>query len=222
MCKCGNHNYKARAACAKCSLLRNLGQAIVAPPTFKPGDWMCKCGNHNYGNRVGCNRCQLHRSVCDAVLSNQSLGNLLGIKNTAVTTGTTNFRAGDWMCRCGNHNYASRMQCKKCNIPKHDGQDVVRVPAPPTFKPGDWMCQCGNHNYSSRDSCARCRVPKAQVFKNLTWFCFVIHSFRALLHLPRKAFVKEIGSACVETITMPLVTLARGVTSPSKKARRTA
>ncbi|XP_051141178.1 uncharacterized protein LOC127258396 isoform X2 [Andrographis paniculata] len=34
-----------------------------------------------------------------------------------VTNGN-GWRAGDWMCNCGFHNYSSRAQCKKCNAPK--------------------------------------------------------------------------------------------------------
>jgi len=29
-----------------------------------------------------------------------------------------NFRAGDWMCNCGAHNYASKEACHKCSTPR--------------------------------------------------------------------------------------------------------
>ena len=29
-------------------------------------------------------------------------------------------RVGDWMCRaCGNHNYADKLKCNRCAVPKH-------------------------------------------------------------------------------------------------------
>jgi len=59
-------------------------------------------------------------------------------------------KEGDWMCpSCGNHNFASRVNCNKCN--------VVRA----GFKDGDWICKdCKNHNFKSRTECNKCQKPK--------------------------------------------------------------
>merc|ERR1719498_417730 len=79
----------------------------------------------------------------------------------------SNFRPGDWMCQqCGNHNYASRTQCGKCNAPKAlsmGGMGAMGMSNLPSgFRPGDWMCKCGNHNYATREACGRCKTPKAE------------------------------------------------------------
>lgn len=72
-----------------------------------------------------------------------------------------NFRVGDWMYTCGNHNYASRVVCAKCGLQKSlvvSGRGASNLP--PTFRVGDWLCKCGNHNYQSRTACGKCREPK--------------------------------------------------------------
>lgn len=60
---------------------------------------------------------------------------------------------GDWLCNsCGNHNFASRVNCNSCKM--------VR----PGFKDGDWICkdkECKNHNFKSRTECNKCHKPKA-------------------------------------------------------------
>lgn len=68
-----------------------------------------------------------------------------------------NFRPGDWLCACGNHNYAIRTSCGKCGKVK---AGAVGNSLPGNFRPGDWMCKCGNHNYQSRSVCGKCQEPK--------------------------------------------------------------
>lgn len=67
--------------------------------------------------------------------------------------GGSSMKDGDWMCHsCGNHNFASRVNCNSCKI--------VR----PGFKEGDWICkdkECKNHNFKSRTECNKCHKPKA-------------------------------------------------------------
>ena len=39
--------------------------------------------------------------------------------NNSIPPGApANFKAGDWMCNCGMHNFASRNECKQCAAPK--------------------------------------------------------------------------------------------------------
>jgi len=68
-----------------------------------------------------------------------------------------NFRPGDWLCPCGNHNYAIRIACGKCGKGKA-GATGSNLPG--NFRPGDWMCKCGNHNYQSRTVCGKCQETK--------------------------------------------------------------
>merc|ERR1711966_363207 len=111
MCKCGNHNYKSRAACGKCQTPRAMGAAVAAPANFKAGDWMCaKCGNHNYGSRAACGKCQSPKAMADAALmGGMAMGGQMGQMGAGASASTSmgpSFRTGDWMCKCGNHNYA--------------------------------------------------------------------------------------------------------------------
>lgn len=71
-----------------------------------------------------------------------------------------NFRAGDWLCTCGNHNYAIRTACGKCTKPKMGAVIGGGPNLPGNFRPGDWMCKCGNHNYQSRTVCGKCQGTK--------------------------------------------------------------
>ncbi|CAE7243958.1 unnamed protein product [Symbiodinium necroappetens] len=73
----------------------------------------------------------------------------------APTPASKVMRAGDWMCECGNHNFASRIYCNSCGKLR------------PGKKAGDWMCSnCRSENDASRDACQRCNSAKANA--NLT------------------------------------------------------
>merc|ERR1712216_715012 len=93
----------------------------------------------------------------------------------------SNFRPGDWICpSCGNHNYASKVACNKCGMPKAaDMQSQILTSVAQAWmgqqgwgggvstsgqqmRPGDWECKaCGNVNYASREVCNKCGVPKS-------------------------------------------------------------
>mmetsp|Transcript_22965 Transcript_22965/g.46735 ORF Transcript_22965/g.46735 Transcript_22965/m.46735 type:complete len:151 (+) Transcript_22965:2-454(+) len=142
--------------------------AAAAGTNMRPGDWSCsKCGNHNYASRAECNRCgsakvapAMSSMPGPGMYSATSKGGLPGRYNPYPAAPALPFsampgkmRQGDWICQgCGNHNYASREMCNKCNRPKA---------APPTFRDGDWMCpKCNNHNYASKMACNRCQEPR--------------------------------------------------------------
>lgn len=61
-------------------------------------------------------------------------------------------KSGDWLCtECGNHNFASRTHCNKCNALR------------PGMKEGDWICRgCKNHNFASRQECNKCQAPREE------------------------------------------------------------
>lgn len=98
--------------------------------------------------------------------------------------------SGDWKCGdCAEHNFATRMTCRKCNFPKNFTKEELDSK---DFKPGDWKCsncstnscesmtdikthwkekkivdyKCltdintGDHNFASRDFCRKCNRPK--------------------------------------------------------------
>lgn len=72
---------------------------------------------------------------------------------------------------CGNHVFAFRQACPRCNTAKQHHQDVgwadayIDTPkqrtASPRHKPGDWDCSaCGFHNFASRHVCFRCKESR--------------------------------------------------------------
>ncbi|CAE7637875.1 RANBP2 [Symbiodinium sp. CCMP2592] len=73
-------------------------------------------------------------------------------------------RAGDWICpACSNHNYADKVMCNRCRIPKPGGWSASPVANKPAreMRPGDWICpSCANHNFADKLFCNRCNLPK--------------------------------------------------------------
>merc|ERR1712080_794221 len=88
---------------------------------------------------------------------------------------TNGMRPGDWCCpSCGNHNYASKMACNKCGVPKAalmggmmPGMGgMMGAGMQGGKRPGDWKCYgCGNNNYASREECNKCGIPKKVFIK---------------------------------------------------------
>lgn len=58
--------------------------------------------------------------------------------------------SGDWACKCGSHNFASRKECRKCGTSKSaDAQGGKMIT--------DWTCSgCNTSNYPSRNTCRNC------------------------------------------------------------------
>jgi len=126
------------------------------PANFRPGDWMCNCGNHNYASRAACVKCGTQKAVVLGGMGGFGMG--IGGRNLNLPP---NFRPGDWICKCGNHNYHSRTSCGRCRETK-DSADRTGLPGvlPPNFQIGDWMCTCGAHNYQSKTACYKCQLSK--------------------------------------------------------------
>lgn len=121
---CGNHNYAHRDSCNKCRRPRYKNKNPLLPPSASPGDWICNaCGNHNFARRDKCNRCQKPRAEAETRVDVKpsSGGGGSGQKIPA------NARVGDWICVCGNHNYASRETCNKpgCGKKKIQGSAIT-------------------------------------------------------------------------------------------------
>ncbi|XP_010526796.1 PREDICTED: calpain-15 [Tarenaya hassleriana] len=134
---CRNRNYAFRSFCNRCKQPRLLMDTNMPPDSKwlpRIGDWICTgCTNNNYASREKCKKCGQPREVAAmpalampgpslpthlqyfAGAMSQSSA-LLAYSNTAsqalVPKG---WRNGDWFCRCGFHNYSSRLQCKNCN-----------------------------------------------------------------------------------------------------------
>ncbi|CAL0330514.1 unnamed protein product [Lupinus luteus] len=126
---CEHINFKKRDACQSCGYPKLGGPD---PSTFQcnktetlAGDWFCtamKCGAHNYASRSNCFRCG---ALKDDYYSGYE-GNMTGsgghVSDCSLPPGWKN---GDWICPrygCGVHNYASRIECFKCKMPKDFGE----------------------------------------------------------------------------------------------------
>eukprot|EP00993_Chasmostoma_nieuportense_P001465 NODE_2345_length_1205_cov_34.922078_g2231_i0.p1 GENE.NODE_2345_length_1205_cov_34.922078_g2231_i0~~NODE_2345_length_1205_cov_34.922078_g2231_i0.p1 ORF type:complete len:383 (-),score=30.00 NODE_2345_length_1205_cov_34.922078_g2231_i0:56-1144(-) len=186
---CANHNYADKVACNKCSLPKPSPDQIVAPQppqpvngigrNMRPGDWICpSCANHNYADKTACNKCAIPKP------SPEQLGASQPQLQTTYQQGFGNMRPGDWMCpACANHNYADKVACNKCQLPKPNPETMngsqqpqfqaaqyqftgafpnqAMQPQVGATRPGDWVCPaCSNMNYASRTQCNRCGGAK--------------------------------------------------------------
>lgn len=169
--KCGNHNFAYRDACKSCGAPK-----VQAPPPPQPmrpvqtnvhrrdGDWDCvSCGNLNFHFRTECKECKTPRG-------GGPHGGQPGQHQVVVQQAYApqpqpppqqhQKRPGDWDCWvCGEQNFASRTECRKCQTLKEKAQPRL---GGATARPGDWLCmQCQNVNFSSRDTCKSCGADRA-------------------------------------------------------------
>jgi hypothetical protein len=117
---------------------------------------MCpSCNNHNFASRMMCKQCNAPKpggfgAAGQPVANAFQAGGNIGSGH--------DIRPGDWLCpdpTCGNHNFASRNECKRCGVPK--GAQISKT----GMRPGDWLCiQCLNHNFANRDSCNKCQAAR--------------------------------------------------------------
>lgn len=86
---------------------------------FKQGDWNCKaCGNHNFARRTECKQCQAAKPAA----GDESPTKKARLADANEAPAGAGFLAGDWNCAaCGNHNFARRTACNKCQAAKPGG-----------------------------------------------------------------------------------------------------
>lgn len=80
----------------------------------RPGDWSCpSCNFLVYASKAACPRCNSTRSGDRAYFGDSAASRGM------VLPGGQTTRPGDWNCpSCGDHNFASRMECRQCNTAK--------------------------------------------------------------------------------------------------------
>lgn len=61
-------------------------------------------------------------------------------------------KKGDWYCKCGELNFASRNTCRKCSCEKPVEEKKTII-----AEPGDWYCaECDELNFKKRCVCFKC------------------------------------------------------------------
>ncbi|XP_076931004.1 RNA-binding protein involved in heterochromatin assembly dri1-like [Bidens hawaiensis] len=145
---CQHLNFQRRESCQRCGETKHggggyggtRGSMITASafsfstgPDVRPGDWYCNvgnCGAHNFASRSSCFKCGAFKD--DLVSCGGSGGGGFdggrgfgfGGGSTGGGGGRSGWKSGDWICTrpgCNEHNFASRMECFRCNAPKDSG-----------------------------------------------------------------------------------------------------
>ncbi|KAF5748201.1 zinc finger Ran-binding domain-containing protein 2 [Tripterygium wilfordii] len=103
-------------------------------PDVRPGDWYCtvaKCGTHNFASRSSCFKCGASKEDSssdsggyESELTSRMRGFGFGGGGSSSSSSRSGWKSGDWICTrsgCNEHNFASRMECFRCNAPRDSG-----------------------------------------------------------------------------------------------------
>ncbi|KAI8018878.1 Zinc finger Ran-binding domain-containing protein 2 [Camellia lanceoleosa] len=119
---CQHLNFKKRDSCQRCGCSKFGGGSEVSSYRTEvlAGDWYCNvinCGAHNYASRTSCHRCGASKHDYT-----EYVGSMMTTSGCAYDgCGLPGWKKGDWICTipgCGAHNYASKMECYKCRMPR--------------------------------------------------------------------------------------------------------
>ncbi|KAL2517584.1 Ran BP2/NZF zinc finger-like superfamily protein [Abeliophyllum distichum] len=137
---CQYLNFQRRDSCQKCGDPRpgergdygsfGGGRGALSfgltGPDVRPGDWYCSvsnCGAHNFASRSSCFKCGALKDDCSGggggggFDSEMSRARGFGFGGSS----RSGWKSGDWICTrsdCNEHNFASRMECFRCNAPR--------------------------------------------------------------------------------------------------------
>ncbi|KAL4336026.1 hypothetical protein GQ457_07G041440 [Hibiscus cannabinus] len=134
---CQHLNFQRRDSCQRCGEPRPGGERGdygsfggrggssfgFTGPDVRPGDWYCtvgNCGAHNFASRSSCFKCGAAKDD----LSGGFEGDIPRMRGYGFASGSSsrsNWKSGDWICArsgCNEHNFASRMECFRCNAPR--------------------------------------------------------------------------------------------------------
>jgi len=154
-CKeCGNENWPRRTTCNRCKA---------------PGPWTCPaCSNKNFQGRDFCNRkrCNQPRPGLQPMMMPGMMMPQPMMSPMMMQAGGSN-PPGSWQCsKCQNINWPKRTTCKKCEIPRDQGDPAyLKMCAATGENPaGSWVCtQCENVNWPKRTTCKKCGTSREQV-----------------------------------------------------------
>ncbi|CAN0877618.1 RNA-binding protein involved in heterochromatin assembly dri1 [Linum grandiflorum] len=100
-----------------------------AGPDVRPGDWYCtvgNCGAHNFASRSSCFKCAASKDESGGGGGAADMSRMRGAFPFGGGGGVggssrAGWKSGDWICTragCNEHNFASRMECYRCNAPR--------------------------------------------------------------------------------------------------------
>ncbi|KAJ6704242.1 ZINC FINGER PROTEIN [Salix viminalis] len=135
---CQHLNFQRRDSCQRCGDPRSGGDFGAfggrggsaafgfTGSDVRPGDWYCtagNCGAHNFASRSSCFKCGVYKEMDSA--GGFDISDFPRSRGFGGSTGSTGnrsgWKSGDWICTrwgCNEHNFASRMECFKCNAPR--------------------------------------------------------------------------------------------------------
>ncbi|KAL7164304.1 hypothetical protein ACSBR2_040256 [Camellia fascicularis] len=141
---CQHLNFQRRDSCHRCGEPKHgergdygsFGGRGGSPfgftgPDVRPGDWYCavgNCGAHNFASRSSCFKCGMFKEESsggfDGDLSRARGYGFGGGGGSGSGNNRSGWKSGDWICTrsgCNEHNFASRMECFRCNAPRDSG-----------------------------------------------------------------------------------------------------
>ncbi|KAK4791304.1 hypothetical protein SAY86_031717 [Trapa natans] len=130
---CTNNNYASREKCKKCGQAKEIA---AMPAVVMPGSSLPTYSHYLamvqglLGQKMGTTPMGIN-GILEHPFNSWSAGEYDNHGANTASAWQTGFpyldsinqlpsvpkgwRSGDWICRCGFHNYSSRLQCKKCN-----------------------------------------------------------------------------------------------------------
>ncbi|PSS01138.1 Zinc finger, RanBP2-type protein [Actinidia chinensis var. chinensis] len=97
-------------------------------PDVRPGDWYCNignCGTHNFASRSSCFKCGAFKDDSPSGGFDSDMPRARGFGfGGGSGSSRSGWKSGDWICTmsgCNEHNFASRMECFRCNAPRDSG-----------------------------------------------------------------------------------------------------
>jgi hypothetical protein len=143
------------------------------------GDWKCQCGYNNFASKTTC-KCGKPKPGFTGSLYNtitSTASNMLGSFSFAGNPHSGSIKSGDWICECGDHNFASRQACRKCgkNKPRNEVvQSVTQGTQAVVKKLGDWDCDdCKELNFAKRFACFKCGKAREGYVKKEDDACLI-------------------------------------------------
>lgn len=134
--KCKETNFGSNRNCRKC----NHGE----------NDWICgNCMFVNFSQNSNCKKCSVDKSSAVQKFNEKNQTQSINLGNQVAQ------KKSDWICSCGELNFARNVACRKCNNQKSN--ELSTSNSQIIQKKGDWICSCGELNFARNNSCRKCK-----------------------------------------------------------------